>query len=144
MELNSQTLDALSTLKTKRSEEFNKILEETYRKANGQFVSDVPDTSDKKTPTSTIKFDPLDPRFKGYDPSRSLKEPVYRFRWRKKFIQLNVELPPELEAQPRGRPQTGTDLAERLKRFKKRRELEAAGLPVPKELQRRRPIKKRP
>jgi len=128
----NQTGDALSVLRAKQEKEFQRIFEETFRKANPQRFSNNP------APVAEVA-----PNAEEYDPEKAKSSPMYRFQWRKRFIEAGLSLPPELQKQKTGRKLVNEDNAQKIKRCRERKKLEASGLPIPEKLQKRSHANKR-
>ena len=129
--INGNQTQSLADRRAEREALFNRILEETYRKAN----------PNKFKVAKTLQVSDI--HIEEYDADRARNDTSYRFYWRKRFSKVGLELPPELQIQKRGRVRINEENAEKLIRFKARKKLEEAGEPVPPELQRRSHINKK-
>lgn len=135
-----QWAKALATLRAKQEEQFQKVFDETYRKANPDKFKNQP-PAPPEPPKPPVPVENI--HVEKYDPAKAADDALYRFYWRKKFKSAGLEIPPELQTQKRGRARVNEENAEKLVRFKARKKLEESGEPVPPELQRQSHANKR-
>jgi hypothetical protein len=135
--------DERAALLAKQEEQFKRVFEETYKKANPDKFKNQQQKAVEPVKPPRVPSPLSIAKIGKYDPAKALENSLYRFYWRKRFKAAGLELPPELQVKKCGRHRINEENAEKLMRFKERKKLEEAGEPVPPELQRQSHANKR-